>query len=88
MRAEFAHLVEVFGSQAEIARAAGVLQSTVSMWKRRGMSDAWKWRLFRIAMRRGLWLNPASLDGEELTSGPARSRGKAPRRSQPATAVA
>lgn len=56
-------LLREYGTQASLAAALGIRASAISNWKRKGISDAMKWRLLRLASARGIELSPETLDG-------------------------
>ena len=53
--------IDVFGSQVALARVLEVRESTVSMWRLRGMPDRQKWRALQAARERNLQLDPEKL---------------------------
>lgn len=58
----FEHIVEVFGTQRSVAEAAGVLKSTVSQWRHRGVPLEVKLRLLLVAEDENLPLDARRLD--------------------------
>jgi hypothetical protein len=54
MKPNMDRLAELFGSPAEVARAAGVTRSAVARWGRYEISPLYQDRLVRAAQKRGL----------------------------------